>query len=101
KFLEAAAKILSPGGRILIISFHSLEDRIIKNFFKCKSGVCICENKMFGCKCGAERIFELINRKVITPGESEILNNPRARSAKLRAAVKIVEDSQDSRDNKF
>ncbi|HXF43317.1 MAG TPA: 16S rRNA (cytosine(1402)-N(4))-methyltransferase RsmH, partial [Pyrinomonadaceae bacterium] len=47
KFLEAAAKILSPGGRILIISFHSLEDRIIKNFFKCKSGVCICENKMF------------------------------------------------------
>lgn len=89
--LEAAMKILVPGGKLVIVSFHSLEDSIIKDFLNEKSGktggvsrhVLVFESEK------PKRIFELLTRKVVVPSEIEIENNPRARSAKLRAARKV------------
>ena len=72
--LEAAPKILKPGGRLVIISFHSLEDRIVKDAMR------------DGAKQG---LYRLLVKKPVTPGEEEIEGNPRSRSAKLRAAEKI------------
>lgn len=89
--LDAATKVLVPGGKLVIVSFHSLEDSIIKDFLNEKSGkndgvsrhLLVFENKK------PEAIFELLTRKVVVPSEAEIEKNPRARSAKLRAARKI------------
>lgn len=88
-FIEKAIKILKPGGRIVIISFHSLEDRIIKKTFKKFHSPCICPPDLPICSCGNIPNFKIINKSPIRPQESEIIENPRARSAKMRVGEKI------------
>lgn len=87
--LEAALKLLKTGGRIAAISFHSIEDRIVKQFFARESKDCICENKRMPCNCGHKATLEIMTRKPVEAGPEETARNPRARSAKLRAAVKL------------
>jgi 16S rRNA (cytosine1402-N4)-methyltransferase len=92
--LAAAVEILKPRGRIAVIAFHSLEDRIVKRFFQLKSTDCICPPEVPACVCGHKRILEVVTRKPIVPTETEIQQNPRARSAKLRVAERIVGGDQ-------
>jgi len=87
--LGAAPGLLKESGRICVISFHSLEDRIVKDSFIDKAGKCICPKDLPVCVCGAVPILKLITKKPITPGSEELKQNPRARSAKLRIAEKI------------
>jgi 16S rRNA (cytosine1402-N4)-methyltransferase len=87
--LVKAIGSLKPGGRIAVISFHSLEDRIVKRYFMQESLDCICENKRQPCICNHKAGIKLLTKKAVIPGEAETAGNPRARSAKLRAAEKL------------
>jgi len=89
--LENALEALEPGGRLGIISYHSAEDRIVKNFFKMKSRDCICPPQSPSCTCGGRRKVDILTRKGVTAGEAEIKRNPPSRSARLRVAEKIME----------
>jgi 16S rRNA (cytosine1402-N4)-methyltransferase len=80
---------IETGGRIAIISFHSLEDRIVKHFFQKESKDCICKPETPTCVCNHEKGLKIITKKPIIPNEKEISGNPRSRSAKLRVAIKI------------
>ena len=84
-----SAKWLTSGGRIAVISFHSLEDRIVKRFFKNSSISCICPREYPVCMCDTVPTLIVLTRKALLPGESEIQNNSRARSAKLRGAERV------------
>ncbi len=88
-FLPKALETLKPGGRLAIIAFHSLEDRIVKSFFRRESKDCICPPEVPQCVCGHRAQLKVLTRRPIRPEESEINLNPRSRSAKLRAAEKI------------
>ena len=87
--LNAAAEHLNTGGRLAVISFHSLEDRIIKKTMQELATGCTCPPHFPVCVCGKTPKMKLISRKPITPGEGELTENPRARSAKLRVAEKL------------
>jgi 16S rRNA (cytosine1402-N4)-methyltransferase len=87
--LEVATRFLKSGGHIAVISFHSLEDRIVKQFFVDQSSGCICPTDLPACACGRKEVLRIVTRKPVTPGEAEIRANPRARSAKLRVAEKL------------
>ena len=87
--LEAALKVLKPKGIIGVISFHSLEDRIVKNFFREKNRDCTCPPQEPICRCEGKRIVNILTKKGVIPGPEEIRNNPASRSARLRAAEKI------------
>src|ERR1044071_4959834 len=89
EFVSDAVDLLEPEGRLAVISFHSLEDRIIKRTFSKLSGHCQCPPRLPECKCGARRVVEILTRRPVTPKPSEIAENPRARSAKLRACQKL------------
>ena len=89
KVLPQAVTALRPGGRLAIISFHSLEDRIVKEYFRKEARDCLCPPRQPICTCGHQATLKEISRKPITPGEVEIATNPRARSAKLRIAEKL------------
>lgn len=89
--LEQARDILGPGGRLVVISFHSLEDRIVKQFFQRESRDCICPPGQPTCTCGHRATLRLINKKPVTPGPEELQRNARSRSAKLRAAERLRE----------
>lgn len=89
KFLFDSIDILKTGGRFCVITFHSLEDRIVKQTFQKLAGKCFCPPRFPLCVCGAEKKIEILTRKPIVPGDVEIEKNPRARSAKLRACLKI------------
>jgi 16S rRNA (cytosine1402-N4)-methyltransferase len=81
--------VLKTGGRLAIITFHSLEDRIVKQTLQKLSGKCSCPPRVPVCICGATEQVEILTRKPIIPGEAELEENPRARSAKLRACLKL------------
>lgn len=87
--LKSAIDLLKPGGRICVISFHSLEDRIVKQFYKDSARDCICPKDLPVCVCNLKPTLKVITKKPITPGESELKVNPRARSALLRVAEKL------------
>jgi len=89
EFVSNAVDLLEPDGRLAVISFHSLEDRIIKRTFSKLSGHCQCPPRLPECKCGARRVVEILTRRPVTPSASEIAENSRARSAKLRACQKL------------
>lgn len=89
EFVETAIDLLEIDGRFAAISFHSLEDRIIKRTLRRLSGHCECSPRAPVCSCGARRAVEILTRRPITPGETEVFENPRARSAKLRACRKL------------
>lgn len=91
KFIEDAVTVLDGGGRLAIITFHSLEDRIVKQAFQRLSGKCQCPPRIPQCVCGAEKKIEIVTKKPITPSESEQKRNPRSRSAKLRVAQKVTQ----------
>jgi 16S rRNA (cytosine1402-N4)-methyltransferase len=86
--LEAALRWLNPGGRIVVMSYHSLEDRIVKETFAQAAKGCVCPPEAPICVCGHEPIITKFTRKPISASEEEILENPRAKSARLRAATK-------------
>lgn len=87
--LDGAVRMLRPGGRIAVITFHSLEDRICKQFFAKHTKRCTCPPDFPVCVCQSQGVLRLHNRKPILPSPEELLANPRARSAKLRVAEKI------------
>ena len=87
--LKDAVDILRPGGRIAVITFHSLEDRIVKSFFNEMEKPCKCPPKMPMCVCGKESQLKILTKKPITATEEELLNNSRSKSAKLRVAERI------------
>ena len=87
--MEAAAKHLNPGGKLAVISFHSLEDRIVKETMKYLAADCICPPHQIVCTCNKERLIKITVRKPIVAGEAELQENPRARSAKLRVGMRV------------
>jgi 16S rRNA (cytosine1402-N4)-methyltransferase len=90
KFIAEAIDLLQPDGRFVAISFHSLEDRIVKQELRRLSGYCQCPPRTPVCSCGARRTVEILTKRPVTPDQSEIDQNPRARSARLRACRKLT-----------
>ncbi len=86
--LPQALDVLRPGGRLVVISFHSLEDRIVKRFFQQEARDCICPPRQPVCVCGHKARVRLLTRKPVTPSPEEVAANPRSRSARLRAVEK-------------
>ncbi len=89
EFLEKAVNLLKENANIVIISYHSLEDRIVKEFFRYESLKCVCPAEFPVCVCGKIQRLNVITKKPVTPTDKELKSNQRARSAKLRAAKKI------------
>lgn len=87
--LNAAVHALNPGGRVAVITFHSLEDRLVKQKFAALSSGCTCPREFPVCVCGKKPVVRVITKKPVTAGEDELEVNPRSRSAKLRVAEKI------------
>jgi 16S rRNA (cytosine1402-N4)-methyltransferase len=85
-FLNKSADWLSEGGRLAVISYHSLEDRMVKEFFRAAEGECACPPGQPVCTCSKTALFRRVNRKAVTASEGEIARNPRSRSARLRVA---------------
>lgn len=90
RFVETAIDLLKPDGRFVAISFHSLEDRIIKRELRRLAGQCQCPPRLPVCSCGARRAIEVLTRRPVTPSAIEVEQNPRARSARLRAGRKLI-----------
>ena len=96
EFVETSVDLLGAGGRLAVISFHSLEDRIIKRTLRRLAGQCECDPRLPVCSCGARRAVEILTRRPVVAGERELEENPRARSAKLRACEKLGTAGSDS-----
>jgi len=92
RFLEPAIRSLKTGGRIVVIAFHSLEDRIVKHSLRRLAGRCTCPPDFPVCRCNPQRVVEVLTSSPVRPDKEEIERNPRARSARLRAAQKRRED---------
>lgn len=88
--LRAAIDVLSPGGRVAVISFHSLEDRIVKQTFVELAATCDCPPELPVCRCDRRPSVQIVTRKPVVPGTKEVAVNPRARSARLRVAERAV-----------
>lgn len=89
KFIEDAVGRLKRGARIAVISFHSLEDRLVKRTVRRLEGECVCPPRMPFCRCGAKQVVKVLTRRPVEAGEEEVSRNPRARSAKLRVAERV------------
>lgn len=89
KGLVLALETAKPGSRVLVVSYHSLEDRFVKNFFRDAAGRCHCPRHLPICMCGAKATIEIKTRRPVRPGDEEVASNRRARSALLRVAEKI------------
>jgi 16S rRNA (cytosine1402-N4)-methyltransferase len=89
--LEAAIEALRPGGRLVVIAYHSLEDRIVKNRFRDAQRGCTCPPRTPVCICGGRVRLRVLTRRPIRPSDAEVRENPRARSARLRAAERVAE----------
>jgi 16S rRNA (cytosine1402-N4)-methyltransferase len=87
--LNSAIELLNPGGRLAVITFHSLEDRIAKNIIAQYAKGCVCPPEFPMCVCGRKPVLQIVTRHPVTASEQEMGENPRARSAKLRAAQKL------------
>ena len=87
--LADAVKLLEKGSRIVVISYHSLEDRIVKQFFRTQSLDCICDTRAPKCTCSHKKALKILTKKPVCASHREVLENPRARSAKLRAAERM------------
>ena len=87
--LKQVANILCSGGRLVVISFHSLEDRLVKDYMRQESKDCLCPPEAPVCTCGHKAVLKLITKKVITPSPAEVLANPRSRSARMRVAERV------------
>jgi 16S rRNA (cytosine1402-N4)-methyltransferase len=87
--LRGALELVRPGGRIAVISFHSLEDRLVKSFFVAESRDCLCPPEQPVCTCGHRASVRVLTRKPVRPSEDEAASNPRSRSARLRVAEKL------------
>ena len=87
--LPQCVELLKPGGRLAVITFHSLEDRIVKNYFRTESRDCICPPEQPICTCGHRAKLKIVTRKPVEPSPAEVADNPRARSATLRAVERI------------
>jgi 16S rRNA (cytosine1402-N4)-methyltransferase len=87
--LPQAVHVLAPGGRLAIISFHSLEDRLVKTFFRRESQDCLCPPKMPACSCEHQASVRIVTRRPMVPSDAEKTRNPRSRSARLRVAEKL------------
>ncbi|MBD3368082.1 MAG: 16S rRNA (cytosine(1402)-N(4))-methyltransferase RsmH [Candidatus Eisenbacteria bacterium] len=92
--LEGAVDVLRPGGRIVVLSYHSLEDRIVKRFFVGSERPCTCPKDLPHCVCGRKPTLRILTKRVERPEDAEVHGNPRARSAKLRAAERLAEGEQ-------
>jgi len=90
RFLDDAVEVLEPGARIAVISFHSLEDRIVKRAFRRLEGECNCPPGLPVCRCGKTERVKVLTRHPATASEEEVNRNPRSRSAKLRVAEKLA-----------
>ena len=89
RFLAAAVEKMNAEGRVAVIAYHSLEDRMVKETFRRESGVCFCPPRLPVCVCGARRVLTVLTRRPIRPSDAEVRRNPRSRSARLRAAEKL------------
>ncbi len=98
--LKSALEILAPNGILAVITFHSLEDRIVKHFFQYEAATCVCPPRMPICTCGKKKTIEILTRKPVTADEEELKNNPRAACAKLRAAMKLETDQTTATNSK-
>ena len=97
--LPAAADALEAGGRMAVISYHSLEDRRVKQFINEQARGCVCPPDFPVCRCGAEARLRVLTRRPVRPTEDEIADNPRASAAKLRAAERIFAESEPVRED--
>lgn len=88
-FLPQAAALLTPGGRLAVLSYHSLEDRMVKNYFRQEEKGCICPPDFPECGCGRVSTLKVLTRRPVLAGPEEVDNNPRARSARLRVAERL------------
>lgn len=84
--LAAAVPAVAPGGRVVVIAYHSLEDRLVKQWLDRESRDCLCPPRAPACRCGHRAVLRILTRRPVRPGAAEVRDNPRARSARLRAA---------------
>jgi len=89
--LEASIRVLRPGGRLVVLSYHSLEDRIVKRCFRAEARGCVCPPEQPVCTCGRRPRLRIVTPRPLRPSDAEIAANPRARSARLRGAERLAE----------